>query len=75
MKRWAAYALLLPGILLDVLFLSGVVNALVQSLGYIPALGLEDFTVKYYLEIFTRPQFLQSVLLSVWIALVSSVTA
>ena len=75
MKRWAAYVLLLPGILLVALFLSGVVNALVQSLGYIPALGLTDVTMKYYAEIFTQPQFLSSVFLSLWIALVSSVPA
>lgn len=75
MKRWAAYALLLPAMLLGALFLSGVVNALVQSLGYIPALGLTDVTLKYYADIFLRREFLSSVWLSLWIALVSSVLA
>lgn len=74
-KSLAPYALLLPFILLGVLFLLGIGNALLQSFGYIPALGLSEFTIRYYEEIFQNPVLLDSVRTSLSIAFLSSVLA
>ncbi len=68
------YILLTPALTVIVIFfLSGFVLALVQSFGYFPVIGLKEFTLKYYMHIFRKPEFLQSLELTFYIALVSTV--
>lgn len=74
-KKCTPYLLLLPQIVLTILFLVGLGNGLVQSLGVVPAFGLTDPTLRYYQEILTRPDMAESVLFSLKIALLSSVAA
>ncbi|MGO5053242.1 ABC transporter permease [Lachnospiraceae bacterium LCP25S3_G4] len=74
-KKWIPYILLIPQIILTILFLVGLCNGMIQSLGVIPALGLEKPTLQYYKEIMIRPDFLQSVFFSLRIAFSSAVIA
>lgn len=75
MKKIKPYLLLSPLFLIGVLFLSGVGNALIQSLGYIPAFGMTDITLEYYKQVFSEPALILSVKVSLVIAVVSSVLA
>lgn len=74
-KKCVAYVLLIPQIILTVLFVIGLVNGLIQSLGIIPAFGLTEPTFRYYKEILTRPDMAESILFSLKIALISSAAA
>ncbi|WP_018249566.1 ABC transporter permease [Orenia marismortui] len=70
------YILLTPAlIILFGLFLGGVILALAQSFGYFPLLGLNTFTLKYYIEIFTSTEFLDALRYSFYISFVSSFLA
>lgn len=75
MRKWTQYLLLSPILLLGLFFLSGIGNALVQSLGYIPAFKMTDLTIRYYLEVFQKPTLLASIWVSLAIALISSILA
>lgn len=57
------------------IFMSGLCIGLCQSLGYFPAIGLEEFTLKYYKEVFMSKGFISSLMFSVYTSLVSSVIA
>lgn len=74
-KKIVPYVLLIPQIVLSVLFLIGLMTGIIQSLGVIPAFGLEEPTFKYYKEVLTRPDMLQSVLYSLKIAFLSAAFA
>lgn len=65
-------------LLLPFLFITGIVlvsvwNVAIQSLGYIPAFGLTEPTLQYYIQVFSRTDFLSAVWVSVKIALWSTV--
>lgn len=75
MKKIIPYLLILPLILLGLIFILGVLNGLVQSFGYIPAFGLETFTLDYYSQVFKSPSFIDSLKVSLKISLVSSILA
>lgn len=75
MKKIVPYILLLPQILLTILFLTGLWTGITQSLGVIPAFGLEELTLQYYKEVLSRPDMLESVLYSLKIAFVSAFIA
>lgn len=74
-KRIVPALLLLPYLLVTLLVLAAIVNIMVQSLGYMPVFGLYDVTLKYYREILARPEVIQSLGVSLRIALFSSVLA
>lgn len=65
--------LLLPFLIVTGIVLVSVWNVAVQSLGYIPAFGLTEPTLKYYIRVFTREDFLSAVWVSLRIALWSAV--
>jgi ABC-type spermidine/putrescine transport system, permease component I len=71
----APYILILPFAALGLLFVTGIINGLVQSFGVIPVLGLSTPTLKYYLDIVNRPELLSSIGVSLYITAVSSVLA
>jgi putative spermidine/putrescine transport system permease protein len=62
-------------ILLSLLFIIGIINGLAQSFGLIPSLGLYRPTLFYYREVFSRPDLLSSIVLSLYISAVSSLFA
>ena len=74
-KKLQIFLLLLPFLGISALVLLSVWNVAVQSLGYIPAFGLNRLTLQYYREVFRNPDFLSSVLVSLKIALWSAVLA
>jgi putative spermidine/putrescine transport system permease protein len=66
--------LLSPAVLvLIILFAGGVTMGLLQSLGYLPAAGFEDFSPRAYIEVFRSPGFLHSFGLTLWVSLVSTI--
>lgn len=75
MKKIRPYLLLMPLLFLGLIFLMGLINVLVQSLGYIKAFGLQETSFFYYAEILKTQGFLASLKSSLWVALISSVIA
>lgn len=73
MRKIIPYVLMAPLIFLLLILILGLINALVQSFGYIPSLGLSDISFDYYREIFRNPDFRDSLLLSLFICVVSSI--
>ena len=67
--------LLVPFILVTALVVVAIINIILQSLGYIPGFGMQEISLKYYKEIFGRPDVMQSLLISIRIAVVSSLGA
>lgn len=64
--------LILPQVLVSLVLVVGVFHGLLQSLGYIPALGLEEISFKYYIETIKDPSILKSLAFSLWLALASA---
>lgn len=64
---------LLPAVgLILLLYVGGLVLAVIQSLGYFPAAGLTRLSLDAYRLLFTRPDFLRSLGLTTWVALCST---
>ncbi|MBA2714942.1 MAG: ABC transporter permease subunit [Rubrobacteraceae bacterium] len=55
-------------VVIGVLFAGGLLAALVQSLGYFPAIGMTEINLDAYREILTEGDFLDSLLLTVYVA-------
>ncbi len=71
-KKLTPYILLVPQLLLGAVFIIGLGTGIIQSLGVIPAFGLTEPTLDYYKEVLTRPDTLQSLKYSLYIAFVSA---
>lgn len=72
-ERWKVWLLLLPALLVVLLlFGGGLLLGLVQSLGYLPVIGRTTLSLAAYRALFTQPAFVSSLLLTLWIALVST---
>ena len=74
-KKMHILLLLLPFFGVSALLCLSVWTVSIQSLGYIPAFGLTKLTLKYYTKVFTNPDFVSSVWVSLKIALWSAVFA
>ena len=74
-EKTTIFLLLLPFLIITSIVLVSVWNVAVQSLGYIPAFGLTQPTLKYYAQVFQRADFLESLLVSLRIALWSAVVS
>ena len=73
--RCAPLLLLLPFSLLMALVLSACLVVVLQSLGYVPAFGQRELTLSYYISALTSSSFLQSLAVSLRIALLSALLA
>lgn len=74
--RLKPYILLSPVLLIIALvFLSGIIMAIIQSFGYFKVAGLNEFTLKYYREVLGSEIFLSSLSFSLYTSLVSSIIA
>ena len=71
-KKLTPYLLLVPQLILGAVFIIGLLTGIIQSLGVIPAFGLTEPTFDYYKEVLTRPETLQSLKYSLYIAFVSA---
>ena len=75
MKKMVPYLLLVPQILLAILFVTGLITGITQSLGVVPAFGLKEPTLSYYKEVLKRPDMMASVIYSLKIAFLSATIA
>ncbi len=74
--KFKPYILLSPLLfILVVVFLSGIIMAIIQSFGYFKVAGLNEFTLKYYKEVLESDSFLSSFSFSLYTSLVSSIIA
>jgi putative spermidine/putrescine transport system permease protein len=65
--------MLMPALAVIVLlFGGGLLLALLQSVGYVPAIGRTDFSLEAYRRVFSDPALGRSLLLTLWIAGVST---
>jgi len=72
-NRLTPYLLLAPFLLImGFIFIGGLVQALVQSLGYLPAFGMGEITFDHFRRVLTDPRFLSSLQYTFYIALTSS---
>ncbi len=66
------YLLLIPQFILSGLFIAGLINAIMISLGIMPSLGLNKLTFDYYIKAFLRKDLFDSLTFSFYTALVSA---
>ena len=72
-KRITPYILLAPFLLtMCIIFAGGLVQAIVQSLGYLPAFGMDNLSLDHYRRVFTDFRFVSSIQYTFYIALTSS---
>ncbi len=57
------------------LFGGGLVLGLIQSLGHLPAAGMKSLSFKHFANVLGDPDFLQSLMLTLYVALTSTVIA
>lgn len=74
-KRITPYLLIAPAIALVAVFVYGVVQGLLQSFGIMPYLNSYNFTLDYYAQAFSRPDLLQSLSYSLYLAAASALIA
>ncbi|NLM06938.1 MAG: ABC transporter permease subunit [Tissierellia bacterium] len=74
-KKFTPYLLLLPQIGLTLLLITSLLTGIIQSFGVIPAFNLFKPSLKYYIEIFARPDIINSIFFSLKITLISSLLA
>lgn len=76
-KKLTPYLLLMPQAVISLVFLIGLGNGILQSLGIIPAYGLTTLTLEYYKKAFTNPDLLAAIHYSLrtafWSATLSSI--
>lgn len=66
--------LLAPAMLvIGTLFIGGLYAALVQSLGYFPAIGQTEMSFDAYREVFSSGNFIDSLILTIYVAVASTV--
>ena len=58
-----------------VLFGGGLVLGLLQSLGYLPAAGMDFYTLKHFRNVVLDPDFLRSLGLTLYVSIISTVIA
>lgn len=73
MKKLTPYLLLVPQLILGIVFITGIVIGITQSLGVIPIFNLYTPTLMYYKEILVREVSLQAFIYSFKIAGISAV--
>lgn len=70
------WLMLIPALaVIGLLFVGGVLVGLGQSLDYMPIVGRTDPTIRHYLHILTDPDFYTSLLLTLYLALTSTLLA
>ena len=67
--------MLLPQLLLSAVFLTGLLNGIVQSFGIIPSFGLTEWKLSYYAETFQNREVLRSLSFSLYVSFVSAALA
>ena len=74
LERFQVVLMLAPALaVIGVLFMGGLALALTQSLGYLPLIGRNEWSLQAYRQIFSQESFYRSVGLTLWISLASTV--
>lgn len=72
-SKFKPYLLLFPvSIVLISIMGIGIINCISQSLGYFPQIGLNNFTLDYYMEVLRDRNFLKSLIFSLKTSFISS---
>ena len=67
------YVLILPFLcMMGFIFAGGLLQAVVQSTGYMPVLGMYDVSLRYYVQLFQNARFMSSLWYTFYIAFVSA---
>ncbi|OPJ57273.1 ABC transporter permease [Alkalithermobacter paradoxus] len=75
-EKLKPYLLIMPATIIPLgIFVAAVFIVLIQSFGYFPAVGLNEFTLKYYIDVLTDKSFLSSLRFSFYVSLVSSIVS
>lgn len=74
-KQRTAWLLLTPFFAITALVLAAAAIVLIQSFGYIPAFGLTELTTQYFEKILCSDDFLSSLSVSLYLALISATVA
>jgi len=73
-KIAAPYILLLPFLLImGFVFIGGLIQAVVQSLGYLPTFGMDEISLEHYRRVLSDFRFVSSLQYTFYIAIISSV--
>jgi putative spermidine/putrescine transport system permease protein len=73
LERFQVGLMLAPALtVIGLLFMGGLVLALVQSLGYLPLIGRTEFSLQAYRQVLGQEAFYRSLWLTGWIALAST---
>lgn len=72
-SKFKPYLLLFPAsvVLISIMGI-GIINCIFQSLGYFPQIGLNNFTLDYYMEVLRDRNFLKSLIFSLKTSFISS---
>ncbi len=74
MRKYTKYILLLPCSLFLIITLGfGIGNSLLQSLGFIPSIGLNNFTLDSYIKLFNDKSFISSFVFTLKFSFISSI--
>ncbi|MCL2699421.1 MAG: ABC transporter permease subunit [Defluviitaleaceae bacterium] len=74
MKKLTPYILILPFLcMIGFVFAGGLLQAVVQSFGYLPVFGMRELTFRHYTELFSNVRFMSSLWYTFYIAFTSSV--
>ncbi|MCT4633255.1 MAG: ABC transporter permease subunit [Firmicutes bacterium] len=76
MSKYKPYLMIAPiMIIILCVFIGALVMGVMQSIGYFPAIGMTDISLKYYGQVFSDPSFLTSLIFSLKTAFISSTIA
>ena len=75
MKKLAPALLLAPLVLVMAVFLTGLIDGILQGFGYIPAFGLQRLSLDYFKAVLTNQNLLASIGISLYVATVSASVA
>lgn len=75
-KKYKPYMEILPVVsILVFVLVVGIFGAFIQSLGYFPIIGMDELTLKFYIDIFKNETFVKSLIFTLYITAVSSIIA
>lgn len=72
LKKWMPYLLAAPLVALLGCLCVGLVTSVLQSFGYIPGYDMYDFTLDYYISVFSSELLVEQIVRSLAVALVAS---
>ena len=72
-QKLTPYLFVLPFLaIMGFIFVGGITQAVLQSLGYLPVFGMYELTLRYYWQVFNDARFIDAIVYTLYIALVSS---